>query len=207
MANWREEYLAALGIRDQREKANTALYDAYTRLADRTARTTATTTHQEQQQEQPPPPPSTSYSSVSPKVPSRKPSEHGPSTPDALAAARADLSAAQRSRAELQEQLSRTSAELDKLKKKSVQDSRRITTLEGERTHLTLRLKDRDAELRGKAKLLDDLQDELATLNLQLNMAEDRSSKLQQENQELVDRWMARMKKEAEAMNDASKYS
>lgn len=28
MANWREEYLAALGIRDQREKANTALYDA-----------------------------------------------------------------------------------------------------------------------------------------------------------------------------------
>ncbi|KAJ9198026.1 hypothetical protein DTO021D3_6179 [Paecilomyces variotii] len=206
MANWREEYLAALGIRDEREKANTALYDAYTRLADRTARTTATTTHQEQQQEQPPPP-STSYSSVSPKVPPRKPSEHGPSTPDALAAARADLSAAQRSRAELQEQLSRTSAELDKLKKKSVQDSRRITTLEGERTHLTLRLKDRDAELRGKAKLLDDLQDELATLNLQLNMAEDRSSKLQQENQELVDRWMARMKKEAEAMNDASKYS
>lgn len=28
MANWREEYLAALGIRDEREKANTALYDA-----------------------------------------------------------------------------------------------------------------------------------------------------------------------------------
>ncbi|KAJ9296284.1 hypothetical protein DTO271G3_5425 [Paecilomyces variotii] len=202
MANWREEYLAALGIRDEREKANTALYDAYTRLADRTARTTATTTHQDQQEEQQPPPPS-----ISPKVPSRKPSEHGPSTPDALAAARADLSAAQRSRAELQEQLSRTSAELDKLKKKSVQDSRRITTLEGERTHLTLRLRDRDAELKGKAKLLDDLQDELATLNLQLNMAEDRSSKLQRENQELVDRWMARMRKEAEAMNDASKYS
>lgn len=52
-----------------------------------------------------------------------------------------------------------------------------------------------------------DIQDELATLNLQLNMAEDKSNRLQRENQELVDRWMARMGKEAEAMNDASKFS
>jgi hypothetical protein len=28
MAQWREEYLAALAVRDQREKANSALYDA-----------------------------------------------------------------------------------------------------------------------------------------------------------------------------------
>lgn len=27
-ANWREEYFAALGVRDEREKANVALYDA-----------------------------------------------------------------------------------------------------------------------------------------------------------------------------------
>lgn len=52
-----------------------------------------------------------------------------------------------------------------------------------------------------------DFQDELATLNLQLNMAEEQSNRLQRENQELVDRWMARMGKEAEAMNNASKYS
>lgn len=38
-------------------------------------------------------------------------------------------------------------------------------------------------------------------------MAEERSDKLKQENQDLVDRWMARMGKEAEAMNDASRYS
>jgi hypothetical protein len=37
-------------------------------------------------------------------------------------------------------------------------------------------------------------------------MAEDRSSKLQRENQELIDRWMARMGKEADAMNEASKF-
>jgi hypothetical protein len=28
MPHWREEYLAALAVRDQREKANVALYDA-----------------------------------------------------------------------------------------------------------------------------------------------------------------------------------
>jgi hypothetical protein len=47
----------------------------------------------------------------------------------------------------------------------------------------------------------------MATLNLQLNMAEDRSTRLQKENQDLVDRWMARMGQEADAMNNASKFS
>lgn len=124
--------------------------------------------------------------------------------------------------------MSRTTAELEKLKKKSTQDGRRIAALESERTHLQMRLKDRDEELRGKAKLLNvcisthqgretwhtdhasctlqSVQDELASLNLQLNMAEDRSSRLQRENQELVDRWMARVGKEADAMNEASKF-
>lgn len=51
------------------------------------------------------------------------------------------------------------------------------------------------------------VQDELASLNLQLNMAEERSSRLQRENQELIDRWMAHKSKEAEAMNEASKFS
>jgi hypothetical protein len=37
-------------------------------------------------------------------------------------------------------------------------------------------------------------------------MAEDRSSKLQRENKELVDRWMARMGQEADAMNEASRF-
>jgi hypothetical protein len=38
-------------------------------------------------------------------------------------------------------------------------------------------------------------------------MAEARTDRLQKENQELVDRWMARMGKEADAMNNASKFS
>ncbi|KAL2011554.1 hypothetical protein VTN00DRAFT_4272 [Thermoascus crustaceus] len=213
MAHWREEYFAALGVRDEREKANVALYDAYTRLADRTGRLALAATNtphlsvtSPEQSQQPPPPAGTASPKKKVPSPSRQQPQQELPTADALAAARADLATAQRSRAELEDRLSRTTAELEKLKKKSTQDGRRVAALESERTHLQMRLKDRDEELRGKAKLLNSVQDELASLNLQLNMAEDRSSRLQRENQELVDRWMARMGKEADAMNEASKF-
>lgn len=47
----------------------------------------------------------------------------------------------------------------------------------------------------------------MVSLNLQLNMAEEATRKLREENKDLVDRWMARMGQEADAMNNASKYS
>ena len=45
------------------------------------------------------------------------------------------------------------------------------------------------------------------TLNLQLNMADEKSNRLELENQGLIDRWMARMGEEADAMNKASNFS
>ncbi|KAJ5312497.1 hypothetical protein PENANT_c027G06949 [Penicillium antarcticum] len=207
MAHWRDEYLAALTVRDQREKANASLYDAYTQLADRTSKlhavaaaaSTSSTPKQSDSQSIPAPL----------LAPSKKllATESGSTPTDLLNTARAELSEAQRSRYDLQDRLNRANMELEKLHKRSKLDDRRINTLESEKVHLLLRLKDRDAELKGKAKLLEDFQDEMATLNLQLNMAEDRSSRLKKENQDLVDRWMARMGQEADAMNKASKFS
>ncbi|KAI9045178.1 ATG16 family protein [Aspergillus affinis] len=205
MAHWREEYLAALAARDHREKANLAIYNAYTQLADRTAQAANTGNNApgsgtaESQGSQPPSP------ALYPRKRPSKSSDN--SLQEILITTRAELSEAQRSRSELQDQLTRTTVELEKLRKKSTQNTRRIGSLENEVAHLQLRLKDRDEELRGKAKLLDDFQDELASLTLQLNMAEERSDKLKEENQHLVDRWMARMHKDAEAMNDASRFS
>ncbi|GLI72608.1 autophagy protein 16, interacts with Atg12p-Atg5p [Penicillium ochrochloron] len=213
MPHWREEYLAALAVRDQREKANVALYDAYTRLADRTTqlqtpidsevspaagRRSSIAPNESQQSGSPSPG----------TVPKRQPSsESGPSLTDLLKTTRADLSEAQRSRTDLQDQLSRLNIEAEKLRKKSNRDGRRLETLESEKAILGKRLKDRDEELREKSKLLEDFQAELASLNLEFNMAEKKSKELQRENKELVDRWMARMGKEADAMNDASKFS
>ncbi|CAL5871108.1 uncharacterized protein PFLUO_LOCUS5354 [Penicillium psychrofluorescens] len=209
MPHWREEYAAALAARDRREQANGALYDAYTKLADRTSALAAAP-----RATGPSPPTAHKVSSEAQRsIPSpittkkQLSAEPGTHLTDLLNATRTDLSEAQRSRSELQDRLNRITTEVEKLRKKSGQDGRRISALESERVHLQLRLKDRDEELRGKAKLLEDFQDEMATLNLQLNMAEERSTRFQRENQELVDRWMARMGQEAEAMNDASKFS
>lgn len=55
--------------------------------------------------------------------------------------------------------------------------------------------------------MFQDVHDETVSLTLQLNMAEEQSRKLQSENKELVDRWMARMGQEADAMNVNSRFS
>lgn len=44
----------------------------------------------------------------------------------------------------------------------------------------------------------------MITLNLQMSMAEKERDKVKRENKELVERWMARMAQEAEAMNLAN---
>ncbi|KAL4931498.1 ATG16 family protein [Aspergillus undulatus] len=203
MAHWTEEYTAALAARDRREKASISIYNAYTKFADRTASSTVETpktVHEGAPQRSTPPTPIAD--------PKKQPTPAaGPSPQDLLSTTRADLAEAQRSRFELSERLARATTELERLRKRNTSDGKRLKTMENEITHLQLRLKDRDEELRGKAKLLEDFQDEMATLNLQLNMAEERTGRLQKENQELVDRWMARMGKEADAMNDASKFS
>lgn len=82
-------------------------------------------------------------------------SESGLTPTDLLNATRAELSEAQRSRSQLQDQLSHVTTEVETLRKKSTQEARRIHILESERAQLYLRLKDRDAELKGKAKLLE----------------------------------------------------
>lgn len=95
-------------------------------------------------------------SSMPGTVPKRQPSfEPAPSLTELLKATRADLSEAQRSRTELQDRLNQLNIELEKLRKKSHRDGRRLGTLESEKDILGKRLKDRDEELRAKTKLLE----------------------------------------------------
>lgn len=129
-----------------------------------------------------------------------------PPPSEALLQIRQDLARAQQDRGELQTRLEIVMKELEILKAKSKTDTQRISQLSAGVTQMTVRLRDREEELRGKAKLVEDVQDEMVTLNLQLNIAEEQREKLKKENKELVDRWMAKKAKEADAMNDASKF-
>lgn len=72
-----------------------------------------------------------------------------------LSKTRDDLIEAQKSRGELVTKHNKTTEELEKLKKKAGLEARKLADVAVERTQLQSRLKDRDEELKGKAKLLD----------------------------------------------------
>lgn len=49
---------------------------------------------------------------------------------------------------------------------------------------------------------MEEVQDEMVSLNLQLNMAEQEREKLKRDNEELTKRWVDKMEGEARKMND-----
>lgn len=114
---------------------------------------------------------------------------------------REELSKAQKSRLHLQQQLQAATTETTTLKQTISANEARIASLLRDRTVLSRRLKDREEELKMKARLLDDVQTEVVSLDLQLNMVEEKARRLQGENEELVRRWMERVRVEAESMN------
>lgn len=76
--------------------------------------------------------------------------------------------------------------------------------LTAERDALRLRVGDRAEELRGKKQMLEQVQDEVLTLELQLNVAEQQKAKIAAENKQLIERWMRRARQEADDMNAAN---
>ncbi|KAJ9654344.1 autophagy protein 16, interacts with Atg12p-Atg5p [Neophaeococcomyces mojaviensis] len=222
MADWKSQYLAALKARDELEKADAEIYDRCedvclkhstdadstgTSLADHNAelraelRKARDSAKAEAPPSTPPPAPLVSYAFR------RQASSPQPSNDTAATAQlRQDFAKAQQDRADLQSQLESLKKEVETISLKSKSDQKKISSLTNSNTQLAMRLRDREEELRGKAKLLVNVQDENATLNLQLNVAEDQAKQMKKENQELVDRWMAKMGKEAEKMNEEGKF-
>lgn len=121
-----------------------------------------------------------------------------------MAQLRAELAVTQRTRGDLEAQLSALSAELSTLKALDTQQKQRIEQLEKMRTALERRGKDRAEELKGKGRLVEEVHDEMVALNLQLNMAEQEKEKLRKENDELTRRWVKKMEEEAKKMNERS---
>ena len=166
MSSWRHEYIASLQVRDRKEKAGQGLYRSCrlqltenrsgngwgadtctsdTNLADRAA-------HQNKFRAQ--------GATTAPL------SEHGKAVredlrpPSPLAAGildkiREDLTDAQRNRGELQAHLTVATEEVKRLHSMLKSDDKRINGLLADKQLLTTKLKDRDEELRGKAKLLE----------------------------------------------------
>ncbi|KAF1918574.1 autophagy-related protein 16 [Ampelomyces quisqualis] len=201
MSNPLAEYLSAIEARDAREKAHEEYINAYTKLADRTATLPNQAAPAADDGASTPP---VSTKTVRPGTPNAKPGATLAeiSSPSSLAQLRSELAATQRTRGELETQLSATNAELTALKASDTLQRQRIAQLEKVRANLERRGKDRVDELRGKGKFVEDIQDEMVALTLQLNMAEQEKESLKKENDDLTKRWVQKMEEEARRMND-----
>lgn len=169
MPSWRDDYLSALQDRDKKEKASQAVYvsclfihpemhvgnwqiasDA--KLADRTATLQAARSAENTGLREEP--------KSSPNLKERKTGRvkavpGSPITGDAIIKVRQDLSEAQRGRGLMETRLQSVTEDLQKLKIQTSLDSKRIGELLKEKATLTTGMRDRDEELRGKAKLLE----------------------------------------------------
>ncbi|KAG6274075.1 autophagy protein 16, interacts with Atg12p-Atg5p [Claviceps purpurea] len=192
MSSWRDEYLTSLKDAELQSPVNQELIQTCSQMADRISALEAS---------------NAALEARASKTPKAKASKSGalPTTDDpAIAQLRLDLAESLRSKGVTEGRLRAAEEELSKLRTKTKDDARSVKALSTERALLTTRLKDREHELREKRKLLEDVQDEMITLNLQMSMAEKERDKVKRENKELVERWMARMAQEAEAMNLAN---
>jgi Autophagy protein 16 (ATG16) len=119
-----------------------------------------------------------------------------------LESLRSSLAAAQKARTDLEGQL----ASLKTLKYDNHQQTKIIDGLNKELLSLQRKLRDRTAEVGEQKKLTEQVQTEMISQNLELNMAEENLRKIRAENKDLIKRWMEKMGEEAEEMNQQSNW-
>ncbi|KZZ93856.1 Autophagy-related protein 16 [Moelleriella libera RCEF 2490] len=192
MAGWREEYLSSLKEAELRIPVNMELVQTCSQMADRISALEAEKAALE-----------CGASVVNAKKGTVGSKGAGTSNADdpGVAQLRLDLAESLRSKGVTENRLRAAEVESSRLRTQSKSDARSIEGLTADKASLTTRLKDREHELREKRKLLEQVQDEMITLNLQMSVAEVERDKVKKENKELVDRWMKRMAQEADAMN------
>lgn len=210
-----DDYIAALQTTREAERSNAELINAYTRLADayaavsNAASSSSSSTPSDEKTEQPP----VTGARIPPSITGSKAPEppHAASTSSGL---RADLAAANRSIQDLNAQLASLRDALETSERRenaAVAETgkarERVAKLETDRASLLRRLRDKDGELKEKARLVANVQDEMVGMEMQMNVAEERAKKLEGENTELVERWMRRKGDEAERMNRGSGWS
>ncbi|PHH87146.1 hypothetical protein CDD83_9261 [Cordyceps sp. RAO-2017] len=194
MADWRDEYLASLQEAELKNPVNMELVQACSQMADRISSLEAEKAALE----------SRASATGTSKTAGTRAGDAAASDDPTIAQLRLDLAESLRSKGVAERRLRAAEEELGRLRTRTKEDARSIKAMTSERTALNFRVKDREHELREKRKLLEQVQDEMITLNLQVSVAEKERDRVKKENKELVDRWMKRMAQEADAMNLAN---
>ncbi|KAF1927600.1 autophagy protein 16 [Didymella exigua CBS 183.55] len=205
MSNALAEYLSALDARDAREQAHRVYINAYTKLADRTAAqarpTAAARPASDSTRTTQSAAPQDTAAPQAATAPQATAAQQDATAATALGQLRAELAATQKTRAGLESRLGTLAASLAALQASDAQQKQRIAQLETHRAHLERRGKDKQDELKGKGRFVEEMQDEMVALHLQLNMAEQERDTLRRDNEELTRRWVSKMEAEASRMN------
>ncbi|KXH52794.1 autophagy protein 16 [Colletotrichum nymphaeae SA-01] len=205
MADWRSEYLASIREQEKNNPVNLEIVQLCSQLSDHVAALEA----ENQVLKSKTAPEKKSKLTTSEKSnnipPSPTTGTASTSSPDpTIAQLQLQLAEALRSNGTLKDRAKQAEDEAQTLRTKHKDDAKKVRSLTAENAALTTKLRDREHELREKRKLVENVQDDMITINLQMSMAEQERDRVKKENKELVDRWMKRMAQEADAMNLAN---
>jgi chromosome segregation ATPase len=199
-----QQYMANVEATQRRDHADAEIINHYTQLADRKIAAEARSRALDAEladlrasSSQTQPQDAKSKAWASKKTPA---STEPPEPTNATAQLRQQLAEAQKARALLETEV----AKLPGLQSSNASQNRQLITLEKEILSLKRRIGDKDEEIREKQKLAERVQDDMISLTLEVNMAEERAGRLQKENKELVDRWMKEMGSRADTQNKES---
>ncbi len=123
-----------------------------------------------------------------------------------LATARSELAAAQATGTSSGARAASLASELESAREELAGERGQKETWARQATGLDRKLRDRNAEARESRKLVEQVQDEMIGLNLEKNMAEQRAEQLTRENKDLIERWVEYKSREAERMNEQSRW-
>ncbi|KAG0644822.1 autophagy-related protein 16 [Tuber brumale] len=113
-----------------------------------------------------------------------------------------DLLEAQTSKGLLQSQLATAQAEVVSLQGQV----KALEKVAREKERLERRNVDLESEGREKSRAIQNLQDEMLTLTMELNVLADKEQATRKENEDLIQRWMDFAETRAEVMNRASNW-
>jgi septal ring factor EnvC (AmiA/AmiB activator) len=130
------------------------------------------------------------------------PSGSTPPTSSDATSLRVSLAEAQKARSALEIEI----AAFSPLRQENKRHQKTIERLNRELLGLQRKLKDRAEELQAKKKMIENVQDEMISQQIELNMCEEKLTKLQRDNKDLVARWMEKKGEEADQMNLQSNW-
>ncbi|PHH49098.1 Autophagy protein 16 [Ceratocystis fimbriata CBS 114723] len=177
-SDWRQDYICALDEAEKRQPDDHGLLDACANLADRIAVLEAENALLSRTP--------TSTSRTHTKSSSSK-AAFGDQT--ALELQR-DLTESLRKNSNYEARLRTAETELEQLRAKTRSDLQSLTQLKSEHAQSTTKTHDLKDELQEKRRLLDHLQDEMITINLQLTVAEKERDSVKAENKQLIQRFL-----------------